>query len=58
METRRSVVPMDRPATMGSAQRNDGKTYIEVGKLNGWPENVLRDPRCIGMIVDTALVPA
>ena len=39
------------------AQRNDGQTYVGVGKLHGWPVKVLRDTGCTGMIVDRALVP-
>ena len=39
------------------AQRNDGQTYVCVGKLNGRPVKVLGDTGCTGMIVDRALVP-
>ena len=39
------------------AQSNDGQIYIEVGKLNGWPVNVLRDTGSTGMIVERALIP-
>ena len=39
------------------AQSNEVQTYIEVGKLNGQPVQVLRDTGYIGMIVDRALIP-
>ena len=39
------------------AQSNDGKIYIEVDKLNGWPVKVLRDTGCTQMNVDRALIP-
>ena len=38
-------------------QSNDGQIYIEEGKLNGWPVEMLRDTGCTGMIVDRALIP-
>ena len=38
------------------AQSKAGQIYIKVDKLNGWPEKVLLDTGCTGMIVDRALI--